>query len=243
MSRAQELSIVIPAYKEGANLKNLLPEIGKVLQSSNIDGEVVIVDTESPMDETPQVCEEFSWANYVNRKGGNSYGDAIRSGLENAHAKWVLFMDGDGSHDPASILSLWKYRNDFDVVIGSRYVDGGETDNSAILIFMSRMVNIIFSLFLSIPCKDVSNSFKLYRNDLFRDLKFSCENFDIVEELLYKILMHYPDVKIKEVPFSFKQRVHGETKRNLFVFILTYCLTLVKLRWMKLKFQLDKLFG
>jgi dolichol-phosphate mannosyltransferase len=62
-----------------------------------------------------------------------------------------------------------------------------QTDNNRILILMSWVVNIVYSIVLNLRCKDVSNSFKLYRGDLLRNLNLYCNNFDIVEELLFKL--------------------------------------------------------
>src|SRR3989338_6105423 len=142
-------------------------------------------------------------------------------------------MDADGSHDPEFIAELYKYRNDFDVVIASRYVTGGGTKNSKLLILMSRMVNIIYSVVLNLNCYDVSNSFKLYKANDLKKLNLFRDNFDIVEEILFKLKKNNKNLKIKEVPFTFNQRMFGKTKRNLFVFMLTYLYTLTKLRFGK----------
>ena len=61
-----------------------------------------------------------------------------------SRGEFVVFMDADGSHNPKHIAKLWPYRNEYDVVVGSRYVDGGTTENPAILIFMSWVVNVTF---------------------------------------------------------------------------------------------------
>ena len=86
---------------------------------------------------------------------------------------------------------------------------------SAVLIFMSLMVNVVFRLALGLKCYDVSNSFRLYRGDDLRTLQLKCDNFDIVEEILVKLTVARPGYRIKEVPFVFEKRKAGKTKRNL----------------------------
>ena len=96
---------------------------------------------------------------------------------------------------------------------------------------MSRILNIIYSLILNIPCKDISNSFKLYKKDQLTKLQLKCTNFDIIEEILFKLYNQNRNLKIKEIPFVFRKRNYGKTKRNLFLFILSFAKTIIKLRF------------
>jgi dolichol-phosphate mannosyltransferase len=77
----------------------------------------------------------------------------------------------------------------------------------------------------------VSNSYRLYRALQLRSLTLKCDNFDVVEEILFKLSRQYRGLRIREVPFTFKQRMFGKTKRNLVLFILTYVYTLIRLRF------------
>ncbi len=227
----KDLSVIIPAYKEAENLKIILPQLVAVIRELG-QAEVLVIDTVEPLDETAQVCEANA-VNYYNRRDGNNYGDAIRTGIAQATGKYTIFMDADGSHDPNFIKALYGYRADFDIVIASRYVNGGDTDNSRLLIFMSLAVNYIYGLVLNIKCQDISNSFKLYQTADLKQLSLKCNNFDIVEEIIYKLKKQKGVLKIKELPFLFKKRMFGDTKRNLLQFILTYIVTLYKLRFDK----------
>ncbi len=225
-----ELSIVLPAYQEAENLKIILPRLNNVVGQLTKSYEIVVVDTVKALDDTAQVCKDNN-ALYLNRDNGNSFGDAVRTGIKASKGQFVLCMDADGSHPPEFIPNLYKHKDNFDVVIASRYVDGGFTENNKILILMSRLLNVVYALVLNLKCKDVSNSFKIYNGKLLRDLKLSSNNFDIVEEILFKLNKESKkQLKILEVPFVFKKRMFGETKRNLLVFIATYVFTLLKLR-------------
>jgi len=232
MSFQIKTSIIIPSYLEEENLRIIIPRLKNEMQKLGDDYEILIVDTMRPMDATEDVCRSNNVI-CLNRKNGNHYGDAVRTGLENARGEYIIIMDADGSHSPEFISNLYHYKNNYDVVIASRYVDGGATDNNRILILTSWMVNVIYSVVLNLKCKDVSNSFKLYRGNLIKNLDLCCDNFDIVEEILYKLKKMKKGLKIKEIPFSFKKRMFGETKRNLFCFMLTYIFTLFKLRFGK----------
>lgn len=227
---AKILSVVLPAYQEEENLRILLPRLRDTLQAMGLTYEILVIDTTESMDLTQEVCAQFGVV-YSHRRGGNRYGDAIRTGIEETRGKYTLFMDADGSHTPEFIPKLFEFAEQNEVVIASRYVDKGHTENNFILVLMSRVLNLTYSLVLDLPCKDVSNSFKIYRTDQLKPLKLLCNNFDIVEEILFKIRRANHRIQIKEVPYIFKKRMFGETKRNLFIFILTYMYTMIKLRF------------
>lgn len=227
-----DLSIIIPAYKEEENLVFILPRIESTLQKLECLYEILVVDTIEPMDCTEAVCGK-NGARYIHREGGNDYGCAIRTGIAHARGEWLIFMDADGSHTPEFVEELYNHRRGQDVVIASRYVKGGSTDNKLVLIVMSRMVNLAYSIVLGLHCRDVSNSFKLYRRADLLGLSLTSDNFDIVEEILYKLKKKKGKLHIMELPFAFKERKYGETKRNLGAFILSYIRTLFRLRFGK----------
>jgi len=226
------LSIVLPAYLEEENLRILLPRLNSVragLAASGVSSEILILDTLTPMDKTMDACQA-NGATYIPREGGNRFGDAVRTGISRAQGEFILFMDADGSHTPEFIPELWKKAPQADVVIASRYVEGGYTENTFSLVLMSRILNWTYAFVLGLKCKDVSNSFKIYRAAQLKPLVLKCHNFDIVEEVLYKLSRKNPQLRIVEIPFSFKKRMFGDTKRNLFLFIITYLVTIIKLR-------------
>jgi dolichol-phosphate mannosyltransferase len=230
MAEEPDLSILVPAYMEEQNLRLLLPALRQALDGLTDRGEIVVVDTVKPMDGTEEVCREHG-ARYVPRRGGDHYGDAVRTAVAEARGRWCIFMDADGSHSPAFVRELYARREEGDVVVASRYVAGGATDNPRVLIWMSRIVNWTYALILRLPCRDISNSFKLYRTAMLKALTLDCNSFDIIEEILFKLSLHHRPLKIVEIPFTFKERMFGRTKRSLFLFALAYAVTLIKLRW------------
>ena len=227
-----ELTIALPAYEEAANLEQLLPAIRIVLDGLGVPYEILVADTESPRDETPDVCARHG-VTYLSRVGGPLYSHAVRTALKASCGKWLIFMDADGSHSPEFIALLWNARAGADLVIASRYMAGGSTENPAILVFLSHLVNVIFRFTLGLHCADVSNSFRLYRGDDIRALRLECENFDIVEEILVTLCCVNSSYVVKEIPCVFRKRQAGKTKRNLATFAVSYLGTLVRLARLK----------
>jgi dolichol-phosphate mannosyltransferase len=229
MNRSVELSIVMPAYQEAENLSKLLPRLKQAAAGLTANYEIVVVDTAQPRDDTQQVCNEWQ-VRHVSRQPSDSYGDAVRFGISAARGRWIVFMDADGSHSPEMLPQLYQHRDSYDVVIASRYIAGGATENSFLLTLMSRALNVIYSVVLNLDCHDVSNSYRLYSGALLKAVPLSCANFDVVEEILVGLKRGNKRLRIKEVPFTFKQRDRGRTKRNLPLFIATFALTLLRLR-------------
>ena len=223
-----ELSIIIPAFLEEENLRILLPRVIRAVSAEIPEMEILIIDSKEPLDFTKAVCEK-NGVKYFNREDSNNFGDAVRMGIRQAQGEYILFMDADGSHAPELISRLLKYRGDYDVVIGSRYIEGGFTENSPALILMSRILNMTYRIVLGLKCWDVSNSFKLYRAEQLKQIELHCTHFDIVEEILFKMHRRFK-VSIIEVPITFKKRMFGESKRNLLLFIVEYVFTIIKLR-------------
>lgn len=195
----------------------LVPTITALSQHS----EIIIVDSMEPLDHTEAVCEQYA-VRHLYRTGGNAYGDAVRTGIRHSSGERVLLMDADGSHNPRDIERLWAARLDRDIVIGSRYVRGGSTENPATLIWMSRILNYVYKVSFGLSVNDVSNSFRLYRGEQLRAVELESDDFDIVEEILIRLIFGTSKASVTEVPVTFERRKAGESKRNLPAFMLSY---------------------
>lgn len=226
-----KLSIILPSYAEAENLEKIIPKIKSIVATIiTKDYEILVIDTMRPVDNTPDICQSTG-AKYIPRRGGNNYGDAIRTGIQDAMGSYILVMDADGSHDPADIVKLYQemLKENSDITIGSRYTEGGSTSNGFISRIMSYIVNMTYSKLFNLNIRDVSDSFRIYRANLLKNIQLQCNNFDIVEEILIKIKRKYPEINIIEVPINFHKRDKGYSKRNLGKFIVSYIITIFKL--------------
>ena len=224
-----DLSVTIAAYREAENLAVMLPAIKAAAAALTPRYEVVVLDTQEPMDDTESICREHG-VRHVRRTGGNSYGDATRTGIREARGKFLLNMDADGSHGPEFFAAMWAERERYDITIGSRYTAGGHTENPAVLIWMSYVLNLTFRVVFKIPAKDVTNSFRLYRREILTPLRLESDDFDILEEILIKVVVRKPPARVGEVPVTFGRRKAGESKRKLVQFMFGYLKTLQRMR-------------
>ena len=221
------VSVVILAYQEEENLRILLPKIIQNTEKVDKDYEIIVVDTAKPLDHTEEVCREFG-ARYVNQRYPQ-FGGAFKTAIEEASKDYFLILDGDGSHDPDVIPQIYQkfVSENRDLVIGSRYVKGGKTNDNKCSILMSRILNMVFRIALGIDAKDISTDYRLYHTGQLKNVPLQCKNYDILEEVLLKMQLQKGEkLDIGEVPIVFNKRIFGESKRKLFAFIISYLGTL-----------------
>ena len=225
------ISVVLLAYKEEENLRILLPEIKKYVEKCEKNYEIIVVDTATPLDNTAGVCKEFG-ARYVNQREPG-FGGAFRTAIEEARLQKFLILDSDGSHQPKYIPEIYKkfVLQKCDVVIGSRYCPGGESNDAKSSQMMSHILNFAFRFALGLKAKDLSTDYRMYHTSQLKRVKLTCKNYDVLQEVLLMLKLNKPKHKlvIGEVPISFNKRIYGESKRQLFKFIMSYAGTILRL--------------
>jgi len=152
-----DLTIIIPSLNESDNLKKLIPEIKSEI-GKKFTYEIFIIDGIIKDNKTFEISKKNS-IKYLNRIKNNDYGNAVRLGIKKSTGKYVLFMDGDYSHNPKFILKLYENKL-YDVVIASRYVLGGKTDNGLLSETLSRFLNKFYNVILNLDlemCQTVLN--------------------------------------------------------------------------------------
>ncbi len=225
-----ELNVFVTCMREEENLKVLLPRLTEILSGCAITYKILIVDTVVPMDGTPEVCGNFENVVYLPTEGGeDGYGNAVRTGIGNLDAKYAILMDGDLSQPPEVIPDMLALREKNDMIIASRYTEGGSSDDFKINILMSRALNFVCSSVMGINCKDWSTSFKLYKTRQIQSLSLTCEHFDIHQEIICKLHRNYENFTFAEVPMSFSKRLYGSSTRRI-IYAFSLMKTVLKLR-------------
>lgn len=229
-----ELTVTILSYHEAENLKWLLPELKKIIDPLHLESvEYLIIDSSEPTDDTPEFCREFG-ARYINQEEPG-YGGAYRTAIRYASKELFLNLDADGSQDYTKIPAMYQeILAGADVAVGSRYVPGGSTSDSKSSQAMSAILNTAFRVGAGIKVRDMSGSFRIcYTRDL-QQLHLTAENFDILEEILLKLMLTKKGLVISEVPISFNKRIIGESKRSLCKFIICFGQMLIYLSTLRI---------
>ncbi len=215
--------IIIPTYNELDNLRPLITEIFSYTPQTDI----LIVDDNSP-DGTGKLADELSAANpqihVLHREGKLGLGTAYIAGFKYAiaHQYDAAFeMDADFSHDPKYLPNFLEAIQDADLVIGSRYIAGGDTPNWSLLRrFISGGGNIYARFMLGLPIHDCTAGYRCYRRRVLETIDLDTvqsQGYAFQIELLYRVRKH--GFKIVETPIVFLDRRVGKSKMSRKIFL------------------------
>lgn len=218
-----QVSIVIPAYNEGAAIRPLLEGISTNVSS---DYELLVV-YDHPKDTTAPVVSAFAESDPRVKPTLNTYGpgpaQALRFGIDHASAPVVVVMMADGSDDPKqidSLVSLVESGNS--VAAASRYMRGGRQLGGPLLKrTMSRLAGLSLYYLARVGTHDATNSFKAYSASFLREVGVESERgFEMGLELVAKARRARLDVA--EVPTTWRDRTEGESRFRLIEWIPYY---------------------
>ena len=215
--------IIIPTYNEYENLRPLVEQIFTYAPASDI----LIVDDNSP-DETGKLADEISAqdsrVHVMHRSDKLGLGTAYIAGFKYAveHQYDAAFeMDADFSHDPRYLPDFLRAIESADLVIGSRYVEGGGTPNWSLLRrFISGGGNIFARFMLGIPVHDCTAGFRCYRRQVLESIdldSIESQGYAFQVELAYRVYKR--GFKIVETPIIFLDRRVGKSKMSHAIFL------------------------
>lgn len=210
---APEVAVIVPTLNEAGNVDTLLASIRAALEG-RYRYEVVVVDDAST-DGTPERAR--AWAQrmpvrVVERRGPPDLAQAVRDGAEAARAGVVVVMDADGSHPASALPELAGpvLAGKRDVVIGSRYAHGGAMPGWP----WARKALSRGASYLAWPFADVDDpmaGFFALRRELLAGASTQAAGYKILLELL----AGQPDLRVAEVPITFRDRTAGASKLGL----------------------------
>jgi len=183
------------------------------MQRERLDFEIIVVYGNST-DGTPAAARELGARVIPECRPG--YAGALESGFAEARGDYVLTLDADLSHEPDFVAKLWRARTRADIIIASRYVHGGMAYTSLLRKFLSRVLNGTMRRLLSMPVRDLSSGFRLYRRKALDDIALEGSNFEVLEELVVKAYANGSN--IAEVPFTYFPRENGRSHARLIRF-------------------------
>jgi dolichol-phosphate mannosyltransferase len=219
-----DLSVIIPALNEGQSIGELVRRVDSRLRALGIAFEIVVVDGGS----TDETCRRAIEAGAtLVRQEGHGYAQALLTGFRATRAPYVLTMDADYSHDPDFLEALWTRRQQADLMIASRYVPGGHADMPWSRTVLSRLLNVVSRNVLSIPVRDMTSGFRLYRRKALIPLELQVQHFDVLIELLTRV--YAQGWQVVEVPFHYRRRQSGRSHVALLRFSVAYARTLTRL--------------
>ncbi len=233
-----KLGIAIPTYNEAGNISKLVDEIyANINHITKLKTTLLVIDDSSP-DNTANFVNKLTKKyaakkNFevvlLSRKIKNGLGQAYLDGFKyllGLNVDCILQMDADLSHNPVYIPLFIEAAKEYDLVIGTRYIDGGQTPDWALSRrFLSRSGNLYTRLILGKNISDYTGGYNLYSSSLLRKIKLSSiksTGYGFLIELKYKSSKVANN--IYQIPIVFNDRLHGKSKipkntiiKNLFL--------------------------
>jgi len=195
-------SVIVPT-KDEPNVGKLVERIHETL--GGIDHEIIIVDKSA----SPQSVEGA----LVLRQRSDGLGRAVLEGLERASGELIVTMDGDLSHDPKYLRPMLMMASEYDIVIGSRFVAGGRSQDTAFRKLVSQAFRFLAKWILGLGVEDPLSGFSVMRREVLRALSLDPMGYKIVTEILYKAKRK--GFRAAEVPIDFKRREAGRSKAGV----------------------------
>lgn len=219
MSAASQVWVVVPTYDEAETIETLVRCVRGVIRA---DRRVLVVDDASP-DGTGEIADrlaaELEDVGVLHRPAKRGLGPAYIAGFGEAlrrGADLVVQMDADLSHDPAELPSLIEAAADADLVVGSRYVDGGQIlDWGPGRRAISRWGSVYARGVLGLAVRDLTSGFKCWRAGALRAVdpgSVRSRGYAFQVEMTYRAIR--AGLHVVEVPITFRDRRVGQSKMS-----------------------------
>ncbi len=200
------ISLIIPTYNEKNNLEKLVHDIFAL----KIDGlEIIVVDDNSP-DNTGELAEKLSHAYpvlVIHRPKKLGLGSAVIEGFKSARGDILGVMDADLSHPAELIPKILEEIKTYDLVIGSRLIQGGRVEKWPLIRKITSLTGILLARPLTRAADPLSGFFFL-RRDVIDGVNLHCQGYKILLEILVKGKYQ----SYKELPIFFKKREADQSK-------------------------------
>lgn len=229
------IDVAIPVYNEQSNIEALLDELNAKVHSKFRVTVVYDMDDDNTLPVLRRIKDNYPFSITIQK---NRYGSgaiqAFQTAIDMSQEIYLVFVMADNADDLATIdLMHEKLDAGYDVVVGSRYMTGGERNGPrGLKSFLSRLSGIGMKVLTGIPVHDISNAYRMYRTSVLREFPITSEGHGGTIEILQKIYL--AGYAITEVPDIWNDRVTGESKFQMGRWIIPciyWCLYSIVHRW------------
>lgn len=201
-----EVSIVVPIYNEERAIQGFLKRLKDVLKSVRVSHEIIAIDDASS-DKTYEKLKGVKGVKVVRHSYNKGYGAALKTGTRNSKGKYVLFIDGDGEHDPKNIPKLIKHRKTYDMVVGARKFSSSVSRKIA-----KKIITTLANYVSEVKIPDLNCGLRIIKRDILLNYLDSLPNRFSFTTTITMILLK-SGYSIKYVPINILER-KGKSKIN-----------------------------
>jgi dolichol-phosphate mannosyltransferase len=229
---APRLSVIVPTFNERDNVATLYRRLEATF--AGIPFEVVFVDDNSPdgtWDVVRGLARQDVRVRCIRRIGRRGLSGACIEGILASSAPYAAVIDADLQHDETQLPKMLALLQggEFDLVVGSRYIEGGSADSfDRQRAGASQLATEVARRVLRVKIADPMSGFFMIRRDRFERLapQLSTQGFKILLDI---VATARGELRVKEIPFTFGSRLHGESKLDSMVALDFLGLVLAKL--------------
>jgi dolichol-phosphate mannosyltransferase len=215
--------VVIPTYNEASTLERIVVAATRELAQLQVGGHHILVVDDSSPDGTGEIADRLAAAeetvSVLHRAEKNGLGHAYLAGFEHAlghGAELICEMDADYSHDPAYLKDLISAAEHADLVLGSRYVEGGGVEHWGLLRrLISRGGGIYARAILRVDVRDLTGGFKCIHRRVLEGIDLPsvrAEGYGFQIEVTYRAIL--AGYTVTEIPIIFTDRTEGTSKMS-----------------------------
>ncbi|MGD1005070.1 MAG: glycosyltransferase family 2 protein [Methanoregulaceae archaeon] len=210
-----DLTVIIPTFNEEANIRKIVIEVDEVLSKSSLNGEILVVDDNSP-DGTIGIVNELKKAktnvSLLVRTSDHGLSQSVADGFLHASSEVFVVIDADFSHPPSIIPKMYEeIRAGTDVVIGSRYMEGGGIRKWPLKRRVISLGATFLGRVLFPDITDPVSGFFAVRKSVVTQAQLKPRGYKILLEVLGKGVWEND----KEIPFEFSDREIGASKLKI----------------------------
>jgi dolichol-phosphate mannosyltransferase len=228
-----QVTVILPTYNEAGNILGLIDAIRSCLTRAQLVADIVVVDDNSPDGTGTLVRQRYAddpAVRTVVRTAERGLATAIRAGIEQARGDVVVVMDTDFNHEPAVVPRLVRGLESADVVVGSRFIDGGGMEERA-RHYSSLLYNLALRAVVGSRFTDNLSGFFAVRRDLLVTLPLDAIFYgygDYFIRLLYAV--QRLGLRFAEVPVYYRRRDYGVSKTRFVPVFVRYSHAVMRLR-------------
>ena len=229
-----DLDILLPVHNEAKSIASFIENIDKSIRKKIKYRFLICEDgsTDGTKDVLKKIRKKFK-INLITEAKRKGFSKAVQDGIKKSTAKYLLIMDSDGQCDHKKILSLWYYRNNFDLINAYRI----KRVDFAYRRFYSQVCYFIYKILFSVPLRDPSFGFIMMNKKVYKSLdnyKILCPDGFFWE---FNARAKIKGYTFKEIPIFHIKRKFGVTKIytyfNLPKIALTHLIGLLKIKFGK----------